>query len=249
MTSTFGSYAQIYDAFYVDKDYQRECVNLIKLAKQFSTNLESGLEIGAGSGSLTKELTKFLNRIEAFELSQSMADVCQANLASYKNVNVHQGDLQKTLDSKIEKNSLDIVIANFHVFTYFSDAEVILFIEICSKLLRTGGVVAFDFWDLGAVVSTPPTPTTKIASYEGREITRKTLPISKNGYRKVEVNFDFYEGLNLLFSECHDMYPRSLDEVKKAFEGSFEFCGSFDIYSGENYDQTSYGNLVYFRKN
>jgi SAM-dependent methyltransferase len=249
MTSSFGSYAQIYDAFYVDKDYQRECLNLIKLAKEFSKHLELGLEIGAGSGSLTKELTKYLNHIEVFELSQSMTDVCKANLASYKNVNVHQGGLQKALDSNIKRKSLDIVIANFHVFTYFSDAEVILFIEICSKFLRTGGLVVFDFWDLDAVKNTPPASTIKVARYEGREITRETFPVSKNEYRKVEVNFDFYEGLNILFSECHDMYPRSLGEVKKVFEDGFEFCGSFDIYSGENYARTSYGNLVYFKKN
>jgi len=248
MTSSFGSYATIYDAFYVDKDYQRECLNLIKLAREFSKQLELGLEIGAGSGSLTRELTKYLYHIEAFELSQGMTDVCKANLASYKNVNVHQGDLQKTFDSNIEEKSLDIVIANFHVFTYFSEAEVILFIEICSKFLRTGGLVAFDFWDLDAVMNTPPTPTIKIARHEGREITRKTFPVSQNEYRKVEVNFDFYEGLNILFSERHEMYPRSLDEVKKVFGEGFEFCGSFDIYSGENYAQTSYGNLVYFRK-
>jgi precorrin-6B methylase 2 len=248
MTSSFGSYAQIYDAFYVDKDYQRECLNLIELAKEFSAHLEVGLEIGAGSGSFTKELTKYLNHIEAFELSQGMTDICKANLASYKNVNVRQGDLRKTLDSNIEEKSLDIIIANFHVFTYFSDAEVILFLEICSKFLRTGGLVAFDFWDLEAVVSTPPTSTIKIARFEGREITRKTFPVAKNEYRKVEVNFDFCEGLNTLFSECHDMYPRSLGEVKNVFEDGFEFCGSFDIYSGENYAQASYGNLVYFRK-
>ena len=249
MTRTFGSYAKVYDAFYVDKDYQRECYNLIELAKKFTSHLECGLEIGAGSGSLTKELTKYLSHLDAFELSREMADVCKVNMLYHKNVIVHQGNLQETLNSNIEKDSIDILIANFHVFTYFSDSDVTLFIEICSKFLRKGGIVTFDFWDLDAVVNTPPKSATKVAKFDGREITRKTSPVMKNAFRKVEVNFDFYEGSDLLFSECHDMYPRSLNEVKKVFENGFEFCGSFDIYSGESYTQKSYGNLVYFRKN
>ena len=246
--NSFEFYADIYDAFYVDKNYKIECNNLINIAKSITLNLERCLEIGAGSGIFTKELAKQFNQIEAFELSPSMAKICANNLSNFSTVNVNQGDLNKTLHSKVEKFSIDMVVANFHVFTYFTNNEVDLFIEICKLFLRSGGIACFDFWDLDAVIANPPKSVTKAAIHKGRELTRKTFPSSNNLFTEVEVNFEFYDKSTLLFKESHRMHPRSLNEVKARFEESFVFHGSFDISTGESYSQKNYGNLVFFEK-
>jgi SAM-dependent methyltransferase len=245
----FVYYSTIYDSFYRDKNYVAECRNLFRIASSLTSKLELCLEIGAGSGTFTRELVKFTKHIEAFELSEPMAKLCARNLAEFKNINVNQGDLLQTLNSAIHENSIDLLVANFHVFTYFTNSEVDLFIKICKLFLRKGGVVCFDFWDLEAVVANPPLPVVKEAKHQGKKITRKTFPSTNQDCTEVEVNFDFYHESTLLFSECHRMFPRTLEEIKIKFEKDFYFCGSFDIESGESYSQKKYGNLVYFKKN
>ena len=246
--NSFESYAHIYDAFYIDKNYSKECSNLCVIARSLTKKLDFGLEIGAGSGSFTRELSKQLRHIEAFELSPTMSEICAKNLSKFENIRVSQGDLESTLNSSIDIKSIDLVIANFHVFTYFTEEEIDQFIDICVKFLRVGGIVSFDFWDLEVVRAAPPVPVVKIAHIDGKEITRKTLPQASSDFKEIKVNFEFYESSNLLFTETHVMHPKSLDEVKGFFWANFEFCGSYDITTGKEYSQKNYGNLVYFRK-
>ena len=246
--NSFESYAHIYDAFYIDKNYSKECSNLCVIARSLTKKLDFGLEIGAGSGSFTRELSKQLRHIEAFELSPTMSEICAKNLSKFENIRVSQGDLESTLNSSIDIKSIDLVIANFHVFTYFTEEEIDQFIDICVKFLRVGGIVSFDFWDLEVVRAAPPVPVVKIARIDGKEITRKTLPQASSDFKEIKVNFEFYESSNLLFTETHVMHPKSLDEVKGFFGANFEFCGSYDITTGKEYSQKNYGNLVYFRK-
>lgn len=244
----FESYAQIYDSFYIDKDYAFECSNILSFAKSLNPSINKAIEIGAGSGKFTRELAKQLSQVEAFEVSGKMAEICSSNLSGITNVKVHHGDLAKTFNSGLDKNSFDLVIANFHVFTYFSDEEVQQFVEVCNEYLNSGGVACFDFWDYDAVVQTPPTQKEKIAIVGDRKITRKTSPLVLNNFKEIKVNFDFYESSTVLFSENHSMFPRSLEEVVSLFDGDFEFCDSLDIASGLPYSKSSYGNLVFFKK-
>ena len=245
---TFDAYAKIYDAFYTDKDYQQECINLIKIAKSITSTLNCGLEIGAGTGAFTKELAKLVKHIEAYEISENMAKICASNLESLVDIKVTNGDLSDILESTLVKNSVDIVIANFHVFSYFSLDEINMFVQICRKLLRSGGVVCFDFWDLHAVVLNPPKKVIKVAHYLNREIERRAVPKISEDFREIDVVFEFYESSYLLFKESHVMYPKTLAEVIGYFGDSYEYHGSYDISSGEMYSEKSYGRLVYFQK-
>jgi SAM-dependent methyltransferase len=247
-TDPFGEYSQIYDSFYADKDYQNECKTIIEIAKSLYLDLRKGLEIGAGSGAFTKELLKFLAHIEVFELSPSMAKICANNLSQFENINVHQGDLSQILNSEINSADFDLVVANFHVFTYFTDTESKQFVEVSSNFLKPGGLVCFDFWDLEAVKARPPVPVIKIALHSGREIIRKTFPRAMENYREIEIDFEFYESSDFLFREIHKMYPRYLNEIIELFKGKFDFCGSYDINTGKSYKKEHYGNLVFFRK-
>jgi SAM-dependent methyltransferase len=246
--STFEEYAPIYDSFYSKKNYKGECKNLLKIAESLSETLKLGLEIGAGTGAFTKELAQTFEQIEAFELSPSMTEICKRNLSGFKNVRVNQGDLAQTLESGLNAGKTDIVIANFHVFSYFTDEEAALFAEVCNKYLRSGGLVAFDFWDLEAVLISPPVEIVKSARYMDQQIKRKSIPVVKNNFSEITVDFEFYRFTELLFKETHHMFPRHLQEVINFFKKNFEFCGSYDLDSGEIYSQRTYGNLVFFRK-
>ena len=246
--SKFEDYAPIYDSFYSEKKYKDECRNLLEIAGSFTEKLKLCLEIGAGTGAFTNELAETFEHIEAFELSPSMAEICSRKLSSLKNIRVNQGDLAQTLKSEVNKGSTDIVIANFHVFSYFTDEEAALFAEVCKVFLRSGGIVSFDFWDKEAVLISPPEEVVKSTQYKGQEITRNSRPVVKSNFSEIAVNFEFYRFSELLFKETHHLFPRYLHEVKSYFEKNFEFCGSYDLYSGEIYSQRTYGNLVFFRK-
>lgn len=103
VTNSFNDYARVYDSFYIEKDYETEYKNLIQIAKEFTSKIDNGLEIGAGSGSFTSKLAKTLKRVEAYELSPSMVEICKNKLMNYGNVVVNEGDLIKILKSKIPK--------------------------------------------------------------------------------------------------------------------------------------------------
>ena len=151
----------------------------------------------------------------------------------------------QTLASGVNLGFTDIVIANFHVFSYFTDEEAALFSDVCRIYLKSGGLVAFDFWDLEAVIAQPPTESVKRAQFLNRELMRKCKPKVTNNLREVTINFEFYSRSELLFKETHIIFPRYLDEVMSFFQADFEFCGSFDLSTGESYTQQSYGNLVF----
>jgi predicted TPR repeat methyltransferase len=247
-SNTFDYYAEIYDAFYLEKDYVGECKNLIQIAKSLNGNLRVALEVGSGTGALTKELSKKMVHIEAYELSPRMAEICSGNTSDLSNVKVNLGGLTQILNSTVNRGSTDLVVANFHVFSYFTDFEVTQFVEVCNCFLRSGGVVAFDFWDLKAVLSSPPAVVRKVAPHSGKEITRYTKPESRSDSREIKVKFEFYDQSKLLFQETHVMFPRTLDEVKGYFDGDFQFCGSYEIESGAVYSPNKYGNFVFFQK-
>lgn len=177
-----------------------------------------------------------------------MVEIRSRKLSALRNVNVNWGNLAQILELAPNKGSVDIVLANFHVFTYFTDEEAALFADVCRVFLKSGGLVAFDFWDLEAVIASPPVEGVKSAHLLNREILRKCKPEVKNDFREVSVNFEFYSSSGFLFKENHNMFPRFLHEVRSFFEGNFEFCGSYDLFSGEVYVQQTYSNLVFFRK-
>ena len=203
------------------------------------------IEIGAGTGTATKEFAKTLEHIEAYEPSPSMFEICVSKLSALNNVKVNLGDLAQILKSKVNEGSTDIVIANFHVFSYFTDEEVARFAEVCRIFLKSGGLVAFDFWDLEEVIALPPIEGARKAYFLNREIMRTCKPELRNDSREVHVNFEFWSLGEVLFKETHIMFPRYLHEVLHYFEASFEFCGRYDQTNGELNSRTNYGKLVF----
>ena len=232
----FETYSHICDSFYVDKDYASECINILRIAKSLKFSMSHAIEIGAGTGSFTKELAKYFDQIEAFEISPIMAKLSSSNLMGFDNVSVSHSDISQVLSCGLSKNSFDLVIANFHVFTYLNRKEALQFVDLCKTFLMTGGIACFDFWDHEAVSATPPSQSVKIGKFRGRKITRIASPISRDNFKEIEVVFEFYESSNVLFRESHTMFPRSITEVMDLFEKEFEFCGSFDIASGLPYN-------------
>ena len=83
--------------------------------------LNTCIEIGAGTGNATKEFAKTFKHIEPYDPSPSMFEICFSKLSSLNNVKVNCGDLTQILKPKVNEVSVDIVIANFHVFSYFTD--------------------------------------------------------------------------------------------------------------------------------
>ena len=156
--------------------------------------------------------------------------------------------MAQTLKSEVNRGSTDLVIANFHVFSYFTNEEAALFAKVCNDFLKSGGLVSFDFWDLDAVIASPPVEVVKSVQHSGQEITRKSKPTVKNDFREIAIDFEFYQFSKLLFKETHHMFPRYLHEVKSYFDTNFDFCGSYNLYSGEIFHRRPYGNLVFFRK-
>lgn len=69
-------------------------INKIIVASQLSKE-DIVLEIGAGLGTLTKEIAEKVKKVYAVEIDKKLVEVLKAELKDYKNIEIIQGDIRK----------------------------------------------------------------------------------------------------------------------------------------------------------
>ena len=69
-------------------------INKIIVASQLSKE-DIVLEIGAGLGTLTKEIDKRVKKVYAVEIDEKLIGLLKAELKDYKNIEIIQGDIRK----------------------------------------------------------------------------------------------------------------------------------------------------------
>lgn len=246
--NNFKDYATIYDSFYVNKNYELETKNVIKLCKIYGNPLESILEIGSGTGTYSSEFAKNGIKVIGIDKSKSMVEVSKKRNKYPEMVDFIPISMSDYARNNLKYTTYDAVCSLFHVVTYFSDSEVLDFVYVCNESLKSGGLVVFDFWERNAVKENPPSASTKISQVNGNKIVRKAKPSFNEALNKIEVIFNFESNGATLFFESHVMFPRTVEEWISAFGPNFEYCGAFDIDSQEKFSKKFYGCLIVLRK-
>lgn len=250
----FGiDYVSLYDKFYETKKYKEELNNLQIALSSFGRTLSGKdiLEIGCGSGNFTYQLDS-VGSVTAVDISRAMI-----NLAKRKFPNTaskfHCMSIESTLKA-YNKDTFDVVVLLFHVFSYLSIEEVASLRELTKKLLRPEGLLIFDYWDLDAVDKNRPSDTEKRIEFEGQHYLRTAKTGSKfrsDNMEQFEVNFDFflerYDKKKFLFAERHTLYSHVSSELESEFS-HLECWGNWDIIEGEKFQGKNYGNTKIFIK-
>ncbi|MFA6924569.1 MAG: class I SAM-dependent methyltransferase [Bacteroidales bacterium] len=186
----FNNYAEFYDAYYSEKNYNAEIDFILKLAnKNGLLNPKNVLDIGCGTGGHIVPLAQKKIFVKGFDLSENMIDyaknkIQKENLQQYSKV-----EIGNAIDYR-DNNKYDLVIAMFAVMGYLNKTEDILSaIETVKTHLNQNGLFIFDFWFGPAVLHN--LPETRIQEFElnNKKIIRLVQPELNVLENTVTVNY------------------------------------------------------------
>ena len=105
------------------------------------------LEIGCGSGRITKEVYEKLGRIHAFDVSLGMINECRKNIKDSACVTFHRCLDDVVSLFPIEDESIDLVFSH-DVFVHFDNYEVMCYFNEISRVLKPGGKALISFFEI-----------------------------------------------------------------------------------------------------
>ena len=251
--SQFGNlYSQYYDLLYSDKDYKAEVEYINRLIKENSTDVETLLDMGCGTGRHAELLCDKGYKVHGIDLSKDMLKIAEnrrkdkEDELSFSHSNIQELNLNK---------KFNVVVSLFHVISYQnSNNELIKAFEVAKNHLKDGGIFIFDFWYGPAVLTDLPTTRVKRLVNEKIKVTRFTEPVIFPEESIVDVNFDvFIEDLDSTViiekKELHKMryfFDTELDLICKQVGLVIE--QKYEWLSEKNPDFNSW-NVVWVVKN
>lgn len=182
MFESFGSASKYYDVFHRGKDYAAEAAML----RQRFPLAKTVLEIGAGTGLLTRELLKLDLAVTSLEPSEEMAKVFKKNNPG---VRLHEYPVQDL--AKI-RHTFDLAVAHYDVLNYVPFGEIDSVMEIIRAISWQQSI---ETWD--------PSQGVRLFDSRKAEGLRRTRLAFRFG-RRVKLFF-IYTGKGLCVAK-HDLY-------------------------------------------
>ena len=168
-------YADHYDIFYADKDYEAECDMLEEVFRRYGKGeIRSILDLGCGTGNHVFPLAKRGYEVTGVDRSSDMLAKALSKIAHFKSQSQSlpeflQGDL-RTLDLDRE---FDAVLMMFAVLGYqLTNEDVLAALKTVRRHLKPGGLFVCDIWYGPAVLAIRPGDKIKMIQTEGRKVIR-----------------------------------------------------------------------------
>jgi SAM-dependent methyltransferase len=156
-------YADQYDLFYGDKDYESECDLLEQVFQRYrKVPVQSILDLGCGTGNHSIHLARRGYKVHGVDLSEDMlahaVEKSQKETIKYPPV-FSQGDVRNVDLGK----QFDAVLMMFAVLGYqLTNEDLLAALRTVRKHLKPGGLFIFDVWYGPAVLAIRPTDRIKI---------------------------------------------------------------------------------------
>jgi SAM-dependent methyltransferase len=184
--SLFNQYAQYYDHFYADKDYDAECDFLENIFGRYATKtVHSVLDLGCGTGGHLLPLGRRGYDIAGVDRSEIMLAAARRKIAELP-AHLVQGDV-RTINLG---RTFDVVISMFAVMSYMTTTTDLLdAFRTARRHLTPGGLFCFDAWSGIAVLSERPSDRFKIIEKNGNQIIRLVHPELDLIRHLVQVNY------------------------------------------------------------
>lgn len=221
----FEQYADFYDSYYANKNYDKEIDYILNLASQHGlSNPQTILDIGCGTAGHLLPLCKKNIKTDGFDLSEKMIELAKQKIAKsgIENfVKVETGDATTYRNGK----KYGMVISMFAVMGYLTTNESFLAgLKTARTHLNKDGLFIFDVWFGPAVLHN--LPETRIQEFElNREkiirLVRSDINIIEHF---VEVEYDIFSGNNKHYEqkvkESHKMRYFFVQELKYFLEST-----------------------------
>ncbi len=132
MKQPFDNEACYYDIFHQDKNYKAEA----KALREKFPDTRTVLEIGCGTGNLTKELEDLGFEITCIEPSGEMLKYFKGEKSKVIQITIQ--------DYEPPEEEFDLVLATYDVLNYIPDSECF---EVRAKIHNIGGQFYGETWD------------------------------------------------------------------------------------------------------
>lgn len=209
MTVFGATYAQFYDALYVDKDYKAECDSIQKIIESkisdFISSAGDGkidiLDAGCGTGNHSHILSQNpAYNLTGLDRSEAMLQIANKKIP---NMSFVIGDIRH-IDQIFGDKTFDVVLTMAAVLCYLTDTDdLITAFNAAKKALKPGGLYIFDVWFGPGVCYLGTKKSYKDIIIDNKLYVRKSessLDIMQN---TCEVRYSIYDFTDNVISENH----------------------------------------------
>lgn len=173
MPSYQGTFAELYDLFYADKDYLSEAKHIHKWLLHFGSKKKfSLLEIACGTGNHSFYFEKLGYKITAIDYSTEMIKIAKQKAKQFKSsIKFSVCDMRNL---PLYKNKFDASICLFDSIGYALTNEAIKNTLIgARKNLKKNGLFIFEFWHAAAMMKYFESRREKNISTENNECIKR----------------------------------------------------------------------------
>lgn len=247
MTPVFGRvYADLYDGFYKDKDYEAECDQIEKIFQHFANGTPQHiLDLGCGTGNHAIPLTRRGYRVTGIDRSLEMLEHARNKIAgstAQENLHLVHGDIR---DYQLDE-SFDAILCMFAVLGYqLSNQDILATLKCARQHLQPGGLLIFDVWYGPAVLTVRPSERVKVIPTRNGQMIRWTSAALETRQHLCQVNFHVWnlEGNRLVdeTEETHWMryfFPLEIELFLNSSQFRLLHLGSFPDFDQEVCDDT-----------
>ena len=238
-TELFKSFQAIYyDRLYESKNYLHEVAFIQNSIENFLATESSQialLDMGCGTGNHASKLASDQVQVTGIDISIEMIELAikkQAN--SNFNPNFRVANL---LDFEVEEK-FDVICIMFNVIGYLENFASLstLFDKISRKLLKPGGLLIFDFWDIQGVQ--PDSAPVKELQWEinGHRVMRSSRSSFDDAANKLRIEFEWIDTdiasenthavISQVHKEIHSILFYDSDEVETLLKNN-----DFEIFT------------------
>ncbi len=220
-SENFLDYAKYYNAFYNDKDYEKESNYILDIFKKENFYPKTLLDLGCGTGRHAFQFALDNIEVSGIDLSNEMIKMGKDFLNNQKFPNstskptLINGNIQ---NARLNK-SFDAVTCLFHVMSYqTTEEEALNCFKTAYDHLNDSGFFLFDFWYGPSVLKDKPSHREKTVIVEDSSITKISDSITDINTNIVDVNYlitvkDNKSSKVTTFSELHRMRYWFLPEL------------------------------------
>ena len=214
----FQDYAYYYNAFYQDKDYKAEARQVDILLQKYGKNINKIINFGCGTGRHDIELSRMGYQCTGIDMSSTMIEIAEKNADKVEEpINYSVVDIR----TYKPKEKFDAVISLFHVMSYQTDNNDVLFaFSSARNTLNKGGLFLFDTWYGPGVLSDKPAVRVKEVEDNNYRLIRIAKPVMDDKRSVVDV---YYEVLVINKKSNETKRIEEVHHMRYFFRSELEF--------------------------
>ena len=244
-------YSRFYDLLYKRKNYNKEFFFIKKVIKKYSHNPKILMDLGCGTGTYSKLMTRLGLKVYGVDASAHMLKIARQKYKGSKKLNFVKSNINNL---KIY-NKFDIISALFHILSYQTTKKNFQkFFLNSQKYLKKDGILIFDFWYKEGVLNLK-------LPFKYRKVENKKFKIYRftrsKWYKNIDQIYDEHEMIVInkknnktkTFQEIHKMKFFKLSTIKRYLKlYKFKYLLSLDLSTNKPLNKNSWGALIVAKK-